>query len=76
MAKFEKQLQHFNQMMLERCETYRTRNWNATSEPEQERYIFTEIKGFMRDILRFLPLKAPRYAQEGRSTTLNLLFEV
>jgi hypothetical protein len=67
---------HYSDVFSMRCEAYKTRNWNASSDSEQERHIFDEIKRFMIDLLRFLPLKAPRYAHEGRSATLNLLFDV
>jgi hypothetical protein len=75
-AAFVKQISHFSDAFSMRCEAYKTKNWNANSDSEQEQQIFDEIKGFIRDLVRILPLRAPRYAQEGRSATLNLLFEV
>jgi hypothetical protein len=44
-------------------------------ESERVEYAFNEIKGIIKDLLRLLPLGAPRYAPEGRSATFKLLID-
>ena len=59
-------------MLLQRSANH-NKLWVNIKESERENHIFTVIKEIRKDLLRLLPLGAPRYAEEGRKATFELL---